>query len=63
MKHFFVLFFVFQFVYISSALAYLDPGSGSYIFQIVIGFVLAGIYALKHYWVKIRNWLSGKKNN
>jgi hypothetical protein len=36
-----------------SACAYLDAGTGSYIVQILIGFVVGGLYALKVFWKKI----------
>jgi len=52
-----------QLIFVPSAFSYVDPGSGSYILQVLIGFALAGLYALKHYWAKIKNWFSGKKNN
>ena len=34
--------------------AYLDPGSGSLILQVVIGAVAAGFFAFKSYWLKIK---------
>lgn len=41
----------------TDALAYIDPGSGSLIFQTLIA-ALAGIaYAVRVYWAKIRSWL------
>lgn len=30
--------------------AYLDPGTGSYIFQMLVASILGGLYALKVYW-------------
>jgi uncharacterized membrane-anchored protein len=33
--------------------AYLDPGSGSYIIQMVIAGFLGGLYAVKLYWYRI----------
>ena len=56
-----ILVFLSQLIIISSAFAYVDPGSGSYILQIIIGFALAGLYALKNYWVKVRSWFTMKK--
>ena len=41
--------------------AYIDPGTGSYIFQIVIALILGMGYALKLYWRKIINLFSSKK--
>jgi len=35
------------------AYAYLDPGTGSYIFQLFIAFVIGGLYAVKLFWNKI----------
>lgn len=41
-----------------SANAYLDPGTGSFIIQIIIA-ALAGIsFALKIYWKKAAGWFS-----
>lgn len=33
--------------------AYLDPGSGSYIFQILIASLLGALFAIKVYWIKV----------
>lgn len=47
------------------AYAYLDPGSSSFIFQIIIAGFLTGLYFLKRFWVTIKNFFiklfSGKK--
>jgi len=56
MKFFIIFVCLSQFFIISSAFAYVDPGTGSYLLQIIIGFVLAGLYALKHYWARLCNW-------
>ena len=48
------------------ALAYLDPGTGSYFFQILIAAILGAGFALKMYWKKVKlfmsNLFSKKKN-
>jgi len=36
-----------------NAHAYLDPGTGSYMIQIILGTVAAGFFAIKHYWRRI----------
>jgi len=36
------------------AFAYLDPGSGSYIFQILIAGLIGSIYAIKLFWKRIK---------
>lgn len=38
--------------------AYIDPGSGSYIIQILIGTLLGGIYLVKHFWKTITTSVS-----
>jgi hypothetical protein len=38
---------------IGRAEAYIDPGSGSYFFQIMIAALLGGLYAIKIYWKNI----------
>jgi hypothetical protein len=37
-----------------SAFAYLDPGTGSIIFQSLIGIFFTGIYLAKLYWHKLK---------
>jgi hypothetical protein len=61
MGYFISFVFLSQFIFIRSAFAYVDPGSGSYILQVLIGFALAGLYALKHYWAKILTFFTKKK--
>lgn len=36
------------------AYAYLDPGSGSYMLQILLGTLVAGFFAIKHYWHRLK---------
>ncbi len=43
------------------AYAYLDPGTGSFIIQIIIGGVVAAGAALKIYWGKIRGFFVKKE--
>lgn len=45
-------------VFPSVAYAYLDPGTGSYVFQVLVGAVLGGVFALKMFWKSIRAYLS-----
>jgi hypothetical protein len=45
--------------------AYLDPGTGSYLFQLLVGAALGSLMAIKIYWRKIRDGvrnLLGKKD-
>jgi len=48
-----VLFFLLYVMYPQEAYAYLDPGTGSYFFQILIGVLLGALFAIKLYWGKI----------
>ena len=45
-------------LFISDAFAYLDPGSGSMIFQALIGALIGVGIALKIYWDKLKFKLS-----
>jgi len=36
--------------------AYLDPGTGSYVFQLVIGVIVAALFMLRGYWGKVREF-------
>ncbi|RJR08760.1 hypothetical protein C4588_05475 [Candidatus Parcubacteria bacterium] len=41
--------------------AYLDPGSGSLLFQLIVGGILSGLFAIKLYFKKIKSFFA-KKN-
>jgi len=41
-----------------AAYAYLDPGTGSYILQLVIAFLLGGSLVIRIYWKKIKTYLA-----
>ncbi len=59
-RNFTIFFFLFSILYLvfpKSAYAYLDPGTGSYFFQILIATVLGGIFAAKLFFKKIVNLL------
>jgi len=50
----FALFLLyFSLITVPSAHAYIDPGTGSYMFQVVIGALLAAAVAIKIWWKKI----------
>lgn len=42
--------------------AYIDPGTGSYIIQVIIGVFLGAAYAVKHYWRQIVARIKNRKN-
>ena len=49
----FILFFE------DKAFAYLDPGSGSYLFQIFLAVILSSLFAIKLFWRNILNFFKG----
>ena len=48
------IFFILILVSVDSAFAYLDPGTGSMLLQVILGGVAAVGVAIKLYWHKIR---------
>ena len=45
-------------------LLYIDPGSGSYLVQMIIAGVLAGLFYFKSLWWKIKSFFTkGKKDD
>lgn len=48
-------------VTISPAAAYLDPGSGSLVFQVVVGGLMAGSLAVKVFWRRIASLFKRKE--
>lgn len=50
-----LLFFLF--VMVGKAYAYLDPGSGSFIFQLVLGALLGFSLMIKIYWKRMKDSL------
>lgn len=47
------VFFVMHGFFIRNAYAYLDPGAGSYMFQILIAAMVTGLFMIKLVWKKI----------
>ena len=54
----FILLLVFHFIIVQKAYAYLDPGTGSLIIQLVVASFIGVIFALKSYWKKIKYFFS-----
>ena len=44
-------------------LAYLDPGSGSYLLQLLIAAILGGLFALRVYWGRIKSFFRRGSND
>ena len=53
------------FLIVTNAYAYLDPGTGSFILQAIIGFLAAIAAGFLYYWTKVKNFFIKlfKKNN
>lgn len=45
-----------------SHLLYLDPGSSSYIIQMIAAGALGAIFFLKNFWYQIKSFFTGKKD-
>ena len=52
--------FIFSQFFISNAYAYIDPGSESVAFALVIGVLVGAGMTIKLYWIKLKNKLSRK---
>ena len=44
------------FLIVTNAYAYLDPGTGSFILQAIIGFLAALSAGFLYYWTKVKNF-------
>jgi len=53
-----ILTIVLQIFFLKNAFAYLDPGTGSYVFQVLVATAIGGLYVVKMYWQKIKNFFS-----
>jgi hypothetical protein len=40
-----------------NAYAYIDPGTGSYVLQILIASVVSGLFVIKMWWAKIKSFI------
>jgi len=61
--HLVYFIFLIQLTFTSFSFGYLDLGSGSYLLQIILGFLLAGLYMLRHYWKRLFNWFKKNKKD
>jgi hypothetical protein len=48
-------------IWIDDAQAYIDPGTGGMLFQALIAGVVGGLFLLKKYWLKMKEFF--RKNN
>jgi len=52
-----MLAFFYVFLLVEPAYAYLDPGTGSLIIQMLIAGLVSSIFAIKLYWKKVTDYL------
>ncbi len=45
----------------NTILLYVDPGSGSYLVQMIIAGILAAIFYIKSIWWRIKSFFSGRR--
>jgi len=60
-----ILFLLSTFIIIfpKKVYAYVDPGTGSYFLQIVVGVLLGGLFSVKLFWKNVKNTFSRKKQS
>ncbi|MDH3216123.1 MAG: hypothetical protein OEN01_07520 [Candidatus Krumholzibacteria bacterium] len=54
-----ILFAIVSYFWPSEARAYLDPGTGSYVLQLVLAALLGVAFATKMFWLRIKTFLAG----
>jgi O-antigen/teichoic acid export membrane protein len=52
-----ILTIVVQIFLLQNAFAYLDPGTGSYVFQVLVAAFIGGLFTIKIYWRKIKDFI------
>jgi hypothetical protein len=58
-----IFFIYFSIVAIPNANAYIDPGTGSYVFQVVIGVLLGAAVAVKMFWRRIWRFVTRRSTH
>ena len=58
-----LLVLAFSFTVIPVANAYIDPGSGSFIIQMLVGAALGASLAIKVFWRRLVSFFTGRKND
>lgn len=49
---------LFLLIFLPKAYAYLDPGTGSYVLQLIIGVLLGGLFVIKAFWRNIKTFFT-----
>lgn len=58
-----IIFTACSLIFPREVLAYLDPGAGSYVTQILLGIVFGGLVTIKLYWKKIKGFFIRSKDD
>ena len=53
-----IITLVLNIIFTYDAFAYVDPGAGSYFFQMLLAFIFAASFTLKTYWQRISDFFS-----
>jgi hypothetical protein len=61
MAKFFLVIVILLVAFSPPASAYLDPGFGSMVWQMLAAAAFGLAFTIKIYWIKIKNFFSGKK--
>lgn len=59
LRHSVFLFILFFFILPAPTFAYLDPGTGSYLLQIMAAAFFGGTYIVATWWRQIRSFITG----
>lgn len=52
-----ILFGIVYLIFPQTIFAYLDPGTGSYILQIVLAAIVGAAFTIKLYWTKVKSFV------
>jgi len=58
-----MLLFIFHELFVSDAYAYLDPGTGSLVIQVIVGALVGVGITIKIYWYKLKEKFTRKNND
>jgi len=51
------IIFLILLLFANDSHAYIDPGAGSFFFQLIIAFLVGGLFAIKLFWGRILDFL------
>ena len=60
--HIFVWFALSALVCVDDALAYIEPGTGNMLIQVLIAVIAGGTFVIKTYWYKLKMFFSQKED-